>query len=140
MMTAAEPIPSLAAIEKVFRIGELAAEFDITLRTLRFYEDKGLLQPRRIGNTRLYSRRDRARLKLILLGKRVGFSLQDIREMLALYDPTGDNLAQLEVAAEKGAVQLEKLREERSGLDAAIDELTQTLELVQQTIAEKRRT
>lgn len=139
-MTAAEPIPSLVTVEKVYRIGELAGEFDVTLRTLRFYEDKGLLQPRRIGNTRLYSRRDRARLTLILLGKRVGFSLQDIREMLALYDPTGDNLAQLEVAAQKGAVQLDKLHEERSGLDAAIDELTQTLELVRRELADKRRT
>ena len=139
MMTAAEPIPSMVAVEKVFRIGELASEFDVTLRTLRFYEDKGLLQPRRIGNTRLYSRRDRARLKLILLGKRVGFSLQDIREMLALYDPAGDNQLQLEVAVQKGDEQLNKLHEERRGIDAAINELTETLHLVRQMLAEKRR-
>lgn len=139
MMTFAEPTPATATVEKVYRIGELASEFDVTLRTLRFYEDKGLLQPRRIGSTRLYSRRDRARLKLILLGKRVGFPLQDIREMLALYEPGGNNLRQLEVAEEMGVEQLDRLHRERAGLDAAIEELTQTLDLVRQTITERRR-
>src|ERR671929_1496623 len=61
-----------------FSIGDLAREFGVTLRALRFYEDKGLLTPRRIGQTRLYSRRDRARLKLVLMGKKVGFSLLEI--------------------------------------------------------------
>lgn len=139
MMTFAEPIPATATVEKVYRIGELASEFDVTLRTLRFYEDKGLLQPRRIGSTRLYSRRDRARLKLILLGKRVGFPLQDIREMLALYEPGGNNLRQLEVVEEMGVEQLDRLHRERARLDAAIEELTQTLDLVRQTITERRR-
>jgi len=117
----------LAASEETFRIGELSSEFDVTLRTLRFYEDKGLLSPRRIGNTRLYSRADRARLKLILLGKRVGLSLLDVKEILDLYDPSGDNQRQLAVAIQKGADQMEVLRKQRAEIDEAIEELEETL-------------
>ena len=65
--------------EEYTRIGEMAKTFGVTLRTLRFYEDKGLISPKRDGSTRLYSRRDRARLKLILLGRKVGFSLRDVK-------------------------------------------------------------
>ena len=64
--------------ENSFTIGQLAREFQVTLRTLRFYEDRGLVSPRRDGTTRIYSRRDRARLKLVLMGKKVGFSLTEI--------------------------------------------------------------
>ena len=71
--------------EETFTISELAAEFEITSRSIRFYEDKGLLQPRRAGLNRIYSRRDRARLNIILRGKRLGFSLAEIKEMFALY-------------------------------------------------------
>lgn len=117
----------LANSEETFRIGELSSEFDVTLRTLRFYEDKGLLSPRRIGNTRLYSRADRARLKLILLGKRVGLSLLDVKEILDLYDPSGDNQRQLTVAISKGAEQMEVLRKQREEIEAAISELEETL-------------
>ncbi|MCF7369762.1 MerR family DNA-binding transcriptional regulator [Vibrio sp. J2-3(2022)] len=69
-----------------FKISELAKEFDITTRSIRFYEDLGLLTPERIGNTRIYNGRDRIRLKLILRGKRLGFSLADIKELFELYD------------------------------------------------------
>ncbi len=69
-----------------FKISELAKEFDITTRSIRFYEDLGLLTPERKGNTRIYNGRDRIRLKLILRGKRLGFSLADIKELFALYD------------------------------------------------------
>ncbi|MBO6637002.1 MAG: MerR family DNA-binding transcriptional regulator [Roseitalea sp.] len=122
-MTNVGQIPAADGIETVYRIGELAAEFDVTLRALRFYEDKNLLQPRRVGNTRFYSRRDRARLALILMGKRLGFSLQDIAEILALYDPADGNRRQLRLAAEKGGEQLERLHRERADIDAAIGEL-----------------
>ena len=67
-----------SAVSQVFTISELSTEFSVTTRTLRFYETRGLLDPKRRGQTRLYSRRDRARLKLILQGKRVGFSLTEI--------------------------------------------------------------
>lgn len=110
-----------------FRIGQLAEEFDVTLRTLRFYEDKGLLAPRRVGSTRIYSRGDRARLKIILLGKRLGFSLSDVAEILELYDPETGNFRQIEVSLEKGEQQLTKLHEERKQIDDAIEELEQTL-------------
>ena len=73
-----------------YTIGELAREFGVTARALRFYEDKGLLDPARDGQNRVYSARDRARLQLIVRGKRVGFSLVEIRQMLDLYD-LGDN-------------------------------------------------
>ncbi|EMP3074920.1 MerR family DNA-binding transcriptional regulator [Vibrio alginolyticus] len=69
-----------------FKISELAKEFDITTRNIRFYEDLGLLTPERKGNTRIYNGRDRIRLKLILRGKRLGFSLADIKELFELYD------------------------------------------------------
>ena len=77
----------------------------VTLRTLRFYEDKGLLNPRREGATRLYSRRDNARLKLILLGRKVGFSLREVKQIIDLYDPSGSNTRQLRLALEKSEKQ-----------------------------------
>ena len=77
-------------------IGDLAREFDVTLRTIRFYEDEGLLSPRREGSRRIYSKRDQVRLKLILRGKRLGFSLADVREMIELYDSAPDERPQLE--------------------------------------------
>src|SRR5690349_16348535 len=89
------------AAKTIFTIGDLAREFGVTLRALRFYEDKGLLTPQREGLNRLYSRRDRARLKLILMGKRVGFSLVEIKEMLDLYDLKDGQVTQLKVAHEK---------------------------------------
>ncbi|MCI5078205.1 MerR family DNA-binding transcriptional regulator [Oricola sp.] len=121
--------------EVVYRIGELSKEFDVTLRTLRFYEDKGLLSPRRIGNTRLYSRADRARLKLILLGKRVGMSLLDVKAILDLYDPKGDNRRQLETALEKGEEQMIILKKEREEVETSIAELDRSLATVRGMIA-----
>jgi len=134
-MTMAETIEGAADAEPIYRIGELASEFDITLRALRFYEDKGLVEPRRVGNTRLYSRRDRARLKLILLGKRVGLSLQDISDLLDLYDPAGDNRLQLERTEAMGTEQLARLRQQRASLDAAIEELDATLVTIRAQLA-----
>ena len=129
-MNSATKADALANHEEVYRIGDLSREFDVTLRTLRFYEDKGLLSPRRVGNTRLYSRADRTRLKLILLGKRVGLSLLDVKEILDLYDPKGDNRRQLEVALEKGEEQMDVLQRQRTEIDAAIGELEQSLKTV----------
>ncbi|MGF1734441.1 MerR family transcriptional regulator [Photobacterium satsumensis] len=79
---------------ETFKISEIAKEFDITTRSIRFYEDVGLLQPKRQGNTRVYHRRDKIRLKLILRGKRLGFSLAEIRELFDLYD-TNQSSSQL---------------------------------------------
>ena len=85
-----------------FTISQLCREFDVTPRTLRFYEQKDLLHPAREGMNRIFSYRDRARLSLILRGKKVGFSLDDIKEMLDLYNLKDGQITQLQVALEKG--------------------------------------
>jgi len=100
---------------ETFSIGDLAREFDVTLRTIRFYEDERLLKPQRVGSRRVYSKRDWVRLKLILRGKRLGFSLAEVREMLELYDSAPDERAQLEkfvVALKDRREHLERQREE----------------------------
>ena len=113
-----------------FTIGDLSREFGVTLRTLRFYEDKQLLNPRRQGMNRLYSRRDRARLKLVLMGKKVGFSLTEIKEMLDLYDLKDGQVTQLKVALDKFSRQIEVLRQQKQDIEQAIDELSRTVEVV----------
>ncbi|MBK8455756.1 MAG: MerR family DNA-binding transcriptional regulator [Phyllobacteriaceae bacterium] len=113
----------LGGQEELFRIGDMAKGFGVTLRALRFYEDKGLLSPVREGTTRLYTHRDRARLKLILLGRKVGFSLRDVKQMIDLYDPTGSNSRQLRVALEKGEKQIRRLQVQRAAVEDAIGEL-----------------
>ena len=100
----------------------------MTLRTLRFYEDKGLLSPKRDGTTRLYTRRDVARLKLILLGRKVGFSLREVKQMMDLYDPAGSNTKQLKLALEKSEKQLGRLEKQRVAIDEAISELTRSID------------
>lgn len=83
-----------------YSIGELAKEFDITTRSIRFYEDEGLLSPRRQGQQRIYTNKDRVRLKLILRGKRLGFSLAETRRLFELYDADNSSAAQLEKVLE----------------------------------------
>lgn len=119
------------------RIGEMAKTFGVTLRTLRFYEDKGLLKPVRDGATRLYTRRDKARLKLILLGRKIGFSLRDVKQMMDLYDPSGTNARQLRVTLEKSEKQLARLNKQRVLLDEAIGDLQQLLSAVREKLAEQ---
>ncbi len=119
------------------RIGEMAKNYHVTLRTLRFYEDKGLLAPKREGSTRLYSRRDRTRLKLILLGRKVGFSLREVKQLIDLYDPSGSNSKQLRLVLEKSEKQLGRLRKQRSVLDEAIDELSAHMVRVRQLLTDK---
>lgn len=113
------------------RIGEVAEELGVTLRALRFYEDKGLVSPRRVGTTRLYDRRTISRLKLVMLGRRIGFSLREVKQIMDLYEPNGSNYRQLKVLMEKGTRQLTRLEKQRLELDSAIDELQQTLQTVQ---------
>ena len=118
------------ADEGYYRIGDMAREFDVTLRTLRFYEDKGLLSPKRDGSTRLYSRRDRTRLQLILLGRKVGFTLRDVKQMIDLYDPKGTNAKQLRVTLEKSEKQMNRLVKQREALEEAIGDLGQLIDNV----------
>jgi DNA-binding transcriptional MerR regulator len=119
------------------RIGELAKQFGITLRTLRFYEDKGLISPKRDGAMRLYTRRDKARLKLILLGRKVGFSLREVKQMMDLYEPRGSNTRQLKVALEKSEKQLGRLEKQRALIDDAIGELTGAMEIVRSDLSHR---
>jgi DNA-binding transcriptional MerR regulator len=123
--------------EDLIRIGEMAKNYGVTLRTLRFYEDKGLLAPQRDGSTRLYSRRDRARLKLILLGRKVGFSLRDVKQLMDLYDPSGSNTKQLRLALEKSAKQLTRLQKQRLVIDEAISELSSAMSNLSRMLAER---
>jgi len=106
-----------------FSITDLAEEFQVTSRTIRFYEDKGLIAPGRQGLTRVYSRGDRARLKLILRGRRLGFSLQEIKKMIDLYNPDGEPTEQLKYTLQKCDDQLQKLIAQRKDINDAIDEL-----------------
>lgn len=107
-----------------FAIGELSEEFGVSVRALRFYEEEGLLTPRREGPTRIYSRRDRARLAWIMRGKSVGFSLDDIRELIDLYD-LGDNRAtQRAATAERCRARAAMLRRQLEELQATIAQLT----------------
>jgi DNA-binding transcriptional MerR regulator len=117
-------------MKNTFTIGDLAAEFGVTLRTLRFYEDKDLIHPRRDGINRLYSRRDRARLRLVLLGKRVGFSLNEIKEMVDLYDLKEGRPSQLKAALSRFSEQIEVLRRQKHDVEQAIEELTRTINIV----------
>jgi len=86
---------------KIFSISELSKEFDVTTRTIRFYESEGLLAPARNGQKRIYSDQDRVNLKLILRGKRLGFSLAESKDLIELYDPESGNTKQLETLLEK---------------------------------------
>src|ERR1044071_1319714 len=115
--------------DKTYSITELCREFDVTPRTLRFYEQKGLLAPARRGWTRLFSYRDRARLQLVLRGKRVGFALEEIKEMLDLYNLRDGQVTQLKVASVKMRERLEALRKQRVELEEAIGDLERTCEI-----------
>lgn len=121
----------------MFTIGDLAREFGVTLRTLRFYEDKGLVNPKRDGMNRLYSRRDRARLKLVLMGKRVGFSLTEIKNMLDLYDLRDGQVAQLRTALGRFNEQIAVLERQRKDIEQALAELRRTTAVVSGLLKEK---
>ena len=124
-----------AAGREVFSIRELTKEFDVSARTLRFYEEKGLLAPRRNGEKRLYSRRDRARLRYVLMGRRVGFSLEEVREMLDLYDLGDGQRTQLQVALAKFQERTARLEEQRAEIDRAIAELARASLEIQATLS-----
>ena len=111
----------------VMTIREMCEAYDVTPRTLRFYEAKELLTPIRVGTRRLFTRRDRARLALILRGKRFGFSLEDIRQTLDLYDRDGGLTAQRKKACELAIKRLAEMEAQRAELDVAIADLKAAL-------------
>lgn len=125
--------------EKTFTITDLAQEFKVTARAIRFYEDKGLLHPSRQGMNRVYTKRDRARLILILRGKRLGFSLAEIREMINLYDLGDGQGEQLRVTLKRSADRLKVLEAQRRDVEAAIDELRRSVAILEEYLGLKDR-
>ena len=121
--------------ETFLTIRQMCDEFGVTPRTLRFYESKELLSPERRGTHRLYTRRDRARLKLILRGKRFGFSLESIRQLLDLYDTENQNLLQMCRTRELAREKLAELQSQRAELDETIEDLRAQLKWGEELIA-----
>ena len=121
---------------KTFSIRQLSKEFDVTARALRFYEDKGLISPERKGQTRIYSSRDRARLKLILRGKRLGFSLIEIHEILDLYTPKDHGVTQMRATLVKYRKQIETLRHQREDIESAINDMSEGCVWLEEQIAQ----
>jgi DNA-binding transcriptional MerR regulator len=106
-----------------FSIGELATEFDVTPRAIRFYEDHGLLAPRRAGTRRIYSARDRTRLKLTLRGKRLGLTLSEIRELIDMYEPGRDERPQLKRFLSVLEAHKASLQQQRADIEAQLSEI-----------------
>ena len=120
-------------------IRQMCDAFGVTARTLRFYEAKELLSPRRHGTRRLFTRQDRARLTLILRGKRFGFSLEDIRQLLDMYEPDGSNAAQLSRTFQLAEARLQQMEAQRAELDVAIAELKTEMDKTAVMLAGFRR-
>jgi DNA-binding transcriptional MerR regulator len=119
-------------------IGELAREFGITSRTLRVYEEEGLLDPERDGTRRIYNERNRVRLRLILRGKRLGWSLSEIRESFDLYDSSLGEQAQLELMLSKLEQRRETLIAQRDDIDSALRDLQQVESNARQSLRDIR--
>ncbi|SPF75519.1 HTH-type transcriptional regulator CueR [Aliiroseovarius pelagivivens] len=121
--------------DDLMTIRQMCDAFDVTARTLRFYEAKELLSPIREGQKRLFTKRDRARLKLILRGKRFGFALEEIRQLLDMYDMGDQQQTQLVRSTEAARRHLEGLKQKRDELDDAISDLTEQIGWAEKTIA-----
>jgi len=133
-------IPQAAAARdnRVFTISELAQEFDITPRAIRFYEDVGLLTPARAGRNRVYTQRDRTRLKLTLRGKRLGLSLQEIRHLVDLYESPSDTAPQLRAFLATLQAHRAMLEQQREDIEITLAEITQHEERCRRLLAATR--
>ena len=121
-----------------YSISELAREFDVTPRAIRFYEDQGLLSPRRDGQRRIYTPRDRTRLKLTLRGKRLGLSLAEIRELIDMYEPGRDQRPQLERFREVLEAHRRSLLQQRADIEAQLGEIQTFEKRVNQQLKKRR--
>lgn len=125
-----------SSAKPLYSIGDIAREFSVSLRALRFYEDRGLLHPHRRGTTRLYSDRERSHLQMILKGKQLGFTLTEIREFLtARGDAIEDLDLELSLHPDQIIAQIRHLERQRDGLEAALAELREVHQRAQQTNA-----
>jgi DNA-binding transcriptional MerR regulator len=135
------PARSPAAVPKArstYTITELAAEFDITARAIRFYEDVGLLAPQRAGRNRVYTQRDRTRLKLTLRGKRLGLSLQEIKQLVEMYDSPSDTRQQLSAFLAVLAEHRRQLEQQREDIEITLAEIAQHEERCRALLAPRR--
>jgi DNA-binding transcriptional MerR regulator len=117
------PASPIAARNPTYRIGELAREFDLTTRAIRFYEDCGLLEPQRSGRNRVYTARDRTRLKLTLRGKRLGLTLAEVKDLVDMYESPRDTQAQLKKFLTVLATHRTQLEQQMADLHATLDEV-----------------
>jgi len=129
--------PSDTVEEQTFTISELAKAFGLTARAIRFYEDKKLLSPRRNGQARIYSKRDRARLIIIQRAKGLGLSLTDIREILDLYEAGDDQVSQGRVATLKIRERIEVLERQREDIEVTLFELREIAQVIEKELAGK---
>jgi DNA-binding transcriptional MerR regulator len=127
----------MRAMEKIYSVTELARDLDITPRTIRFYEDQGLVAPQRAGATRVYTHRDRARMILILRGKRLGFSIKEIKEFLDLYVVDVTQTEQMQLLLTKVRERSRQLEEQRRALDLTLRELKDIEKLTVEALAQK---
>jgi DNA-binding transcriptional MerR regulator len=138
-MTAQASSPSESKERSEYSIGDLAREFDVTTRAIRFYEDQGLLAPRREGQRRIYTPRDRARLKLTLRGKRLGLTLSEIRELIDMYEPGRDERPQLARFLAVLAQHKSLLEQQQADIEAQLSEITAFEKRIRKSLGEGRR-
>ena len=127
------------AARTTFTIAELAAEFDVTARAIRFYEDVGLLAPARSGRNRVYSHRDRTRLKLTLRGKRLGLTLLEIKQLVDMYDSGADQAPQLQAFLQVLAAHRQALEQQREDIEITLAEIAQHEERCRRLLGPRRR-
>ncbi|MAT94475.1 MAG: MerR family transcriptional regulator [Halioglobus sp.] len=122
--------------ERTYNISELAREFGVTTRTIRFYEEKGLVSPRREGRKRLFSPADRVRIKLILRGKRIGMSLDECVEVIDMYDPRNNNAEQLQALLQRLRARRAKLLQQKQDIDDMLAGLADVQQLCEKALAD----
>jgi DNA-binding transcriptional MerR regulator len=127
----------LTQSSSTFAISDLAREFGITPRTIRFWEDQGILSPEREGNKRVFTRRDRARLKMALRGKRLGLSLAEIKDLIGMYNSTDDETPQLLECLRVMSSRRAALEQQREDIEAMLAEISQFQSLCQQELARR---
>jgi DNA-binding transcriptional MerR regulator len=138
-MTAQASSSSESKERSEYSIGDLAREFDVTTRAIRFYEDQGLLAPRREGQRRIYTPRDRARLKLTLRGKRLGLTLSEIRELIDMYEPGRDERPQLARFLAVLAQHKSLLEQQQADIEAQLSEIKAFEKRIRKSLGDGRR-